>query len=411
MKSADQSMSVAAVSMRTVLNSHARPTPEFVVTLNSGVRGRGSAPAGETLSQSEQRRAGGVRSERIRGLLGGDDGLLGAHSQVAVDRHLRRHLGELGADVTLGISVAYLDATSRAWGVPPYEVLWSLSGLDGAPEPELPTLLLNVLNGGAFARTNPVLSDFPEYLLVPKSRDLDEYLPRFLSIQERVARRLSRMPVVEYDGALVHQGPVADNRVWIELMLDILESLGLDREFTLMIDASAGDLEIDGWYRLERTTGEAMQSEEFAEYWAKLSADYPLTLIEDPFSEDDLGAWALLQESIETSALVGDNLCSTDAVMIERAAKDGLAHAVLIKPNQAGTVTDTIDAIAAARTHDVEPIPSHRSIETDSAWLADICAAFACDYAKLGLISDFETIQKINRLIRYTSEDRALVTW
>lgn len=409
MKNTDHPMGIAAISMRTVLNSHARPTPEFVVTLDNGSQGCGSAPAGETLSRSEQRLARDASDEQIRDVLGGLAGLLGAPNQATVDGILRRYRCELGANVTLGISVAYLDATARTRGVPPYEVIRSLAGLDGTIEPTLPTLLLNVLNGGAYARTNPVLSDFPEYLLVPRSRDLDDYLPPFLSILEHIRRRLSGMDVVEYEGLSVHVVPAVDNRVWIELVLDVLEELGLGSEFNMMIDASAGDLERDGRYHLERTTGEAMDSEEFAEYWAKLAADYPLTLIEDPFSEDDFDAWARLRETAKASTLVGDNLCSTDAATIERAAKEGLVGAVLIKPNQAGTVTDVIDATTAARNNEVEPIPSHRSIETDSAWLADVCAAFGPNYAKLGLISDFETIQKINRLVRYTNTHRSLV--
>ena len=405
----DEPMQIEAIQCRTVLNSHAQPTTEFVVTLDNGISGRGSAPEGETLSRSEQMRAGTVRAERAAEFVLAKPGLRGAGDQAAVDRILREHRSELGSNTILGISVGYLDATSRARNQPPYALLREMAGREGPADPGLPILLLNVLNGGAFARTNPVLSDFPEYLLVPTSSHLEDYLAPFHELQNEVRRQLGRLNVVNNNGSPVHVSPGSDNRVWIEFLLEALERLGFTRDFELMIDASAGDLASNGVYRFARTDARVLQPDELVEYWMQICRDYPMAMIEDPFAEDAFDAWIHLHRGTQHTTVVGDNLCSTDATMIRRAAREEMINAVLIKPNQAGTVTDVVEAVGAALDNDVLPIPSHRSVETDVAWLADICFAFGVGYAKLGLLSDFETIEKVNRLIRYGESGREWV--
>jgi len=403
-------MNIEEISAHTVLNSRAQPTSEFLVTLDNGVSGRGSAPEGETRSRAERPPLRTLPEDVINSLVGESGDLRRASDQRSVDKVLREHLDDLGPDTALGISVAYLNASARTREVPPYVMLRSIAGLDGPATPGLPTLLLNVLNGGAHARTNPILSDFPEYLLVPRSSQLKDYLPPFREIQQQVLRELGSMSVVDNDGSPVHAAPRSDNRAWIELLLGVLERLGLENEFDLMIDASANDFESDGLYRFSRTDGRVFNRDEFVEYWLELSSDYPMALIEDPFAEDDFGAWIRLHEQARGSTIVGDNLCSTDASKIRNASEQNMIGAVLIKPNQAGTVTDAVDAVAAAVDSGISPIPSHRSVETDVPWLADLCRAFGSEYAKLGLLSDFETIQKVNRLLRYSAENNRTVS-
>ena len=318
----------------------------------------------------------------ISSLVGEGGDLRRASDQRSVDNVLRKHQDDLGPDTILGISVGYLNASARTHGVPPYVLLRDIAGLDGPDAADIPTLLLNVLNGGAHARTNPILSDFPEYLLVPRSSQLKDYLAPFREIQQHVRRELGRLSVIDNDGSPVHTSPTSDNRAWIEFLLDILEDLGLASEFDVMIDASANDFERDGLYRFSRTDGRVFDRDQFVEYWLALSNDYPMVLIEDPFAEDDFGAWTRLQEQVRGSTLVGDNLCSTDASKIRHAADEHMIGAVLIKPNQAGTVTETVAAVTTAVECGVAPIPSHRSVETDVPWLADLCYAFnaaACE--------------------------------
>lgn len=403
-------MNIAEISSRTVLNSRAQPTSEFLVTLDNGVSGRGSAPEGETRSRAERFPLKTSPENVISSLVGEGGDLRRASDQRSVDYVLREYQDELGPDTILGISVGYLNASARTREAPPYVMLRSIAGLDGPVAAGLPTLLLNILNGGAHARTNPILSDFPEYLLVPRSSQLKDYLAPFREIQQHVRRELGRMSVVDNDGSPVHVSPRSDNRVWIEFLLDILEDLRLTSDFDVMIDASANDFESDGLYRFSRTDGRVFDRDQFVEYWLALSSDYPMVLIEDPFAEDDFGAWMRLQEELRGSTLVGDNLCSTDASKIRHAADEHMIGAVLIKPNQAGTVTETVAAVTAAVECGVAPIPSHRSVETDIPWLADICYAFEVQHAKLGLLSDFETVEKVNRLLRYSAEDNQTVS-
>jgi enolase len=218
------------------------------------------------------------------------------------------------------------------------------------------------------------------------------------------------MGVVDNNGAPVYVLPASDNRGWIEFVLDLLERLGLGNDFDLMIDASANDFENGGLYCFSRTDGRVFTREEFVEYWLMLSKDYPMALIEDPFAEDDFEAWIRLHGQALNSTLIGDNLCSTDASKIRSASAQHMIGAVLIKPNQAGTVTDAVEAVVAATESGIAPIPSHRSVETDIPWLADLCWAFGLEHAKLGLLSDFETIQKINRLLRYSAGHDPMVS-
>lgn len=403
-------MNIEEISAHTVLNSRAQPTWEFRVTLDNGASGRGSAPEGETRSRAERPPLKTLPEDVIISLVSESGDLRRASDQRSVDNVLREHRDDLGPDTALGISVAYLNASARTREVPPYVMLRSIAGLESPATSDLPTLLLNVLNGGAHARTNPILSDFPEYLLVPRSSQLKDYLPPFRAIQQQVRRELGSMSVVENDGSPVHVSPRSDNREWIEFLLSVLERLGLENEFDLMIDASANDFESDGLYRFSLTDGRVFDQGQFVEYWLELSNDYPIALIEDPFAEDDFGAWISLHEQVRGSTIVGDNLCSTDASKIRDASARRMIGAVLIKPNQAGTVTDAVDAVAAAVENGIAPIPSHRSVETDVPWLADLCWAFGSEFAKLGLLSDFETIQKVNRLLRYSAQDDPTVS-
>jgi enolase len=403
MNGQDEARRISRIEVRSVLDSLAHPIPEVVVTLDDGVSAHGSAPSGETRSRFEGSPTSGDALRDGVGGLGADDAVFQVSGQRAVDASLMQHRDLLGTNGTLGISVAYLEASARSRGVPPYVLLREMAGIDVHAPARVPRLLLNVLNGGAHARTNPVQSDFPEYLLVPVAGEVEDHLDAFDGVISGVRRALDRLPVVVVGGTPVHVAAPRDNRTWIELLLGVLDRLGLGDDFGVMIDASAGDLEWGGRYRFDRTDGSVMDRDELIAYWSKLSADYSLVMIEDPFSEEDPRAWADLHV-VTASMLVGDNLTNTDATRIADAGTFGRVDAVLVKPNQAGSVSATVDAVLAARSHGIAPIPSHRSIETDVPWLADVCHAFGVEWAKLGLLSDFATIQKINMLLRYRDE-------
>jgi enolase len=171
-----------------------------------------------------------------------------------------------------------------------------------------------------------------------------------------------------------------------------------------MIDAAAGHLRTRDGYQLTLTQGGLLSTEQMLGYWREILSQYPVQLLEDPFGEQDVQAWAALTAEFPDRLIAGDDLCSGQASAIEAAADRGMISAVMIKPNQAGTVTAVVRAMKIAMKRGLVAIPSHRSIETEPNWLSDLCYAFGVHYVKLGLMSDFETITKLNRLVRYFDE-------
>jgi enolase 1/2/3 len=394
-------MKIQHISARTVMNSLARPVLEVVVTLEDGTSAFGSAPEGETTGRFEDRTAAPESLASIVAAVDRDPSVRAAAGQSAVDAALSERPDPLPNAVSLGISLAYLHAMAKAGGVEDFIILEQMAGSDRDDDAEVPRLLLNVLNGGAHARTNPVLSDFPEFLLVPCSSDVDRYVEMFHAIDRVVRERLAGLDREIVDGAIVHVAPSRSNRVWIELLIDVLGAVGVSDEFELMIDASAGDLVDGDHYHFRRTDGARMDTPALVDHWVSIAREYPIAMIEDPFAEDDEPGWAALAATIGEAMVVGDNLTSTDAARIGHASRNHLIGATLIKPNQAGTVTATMRAVASARASGIAAIPSHRSVETDDDWLADLCLAIRPRHAKLGLLSDFATIQKVNRILRH----------
>ena len=391
---------IKSIHGRKVLNSHAEWTNEFDVVLANGARGTASAPRGETLSIHEKPLASTSDVEKAIGLVWSENRFAGDLSQEAFDRALDTHRYALGLGNMYALSLAFFAATTIALGVDARTMLARFRDRRLSGPTRSPRLLLNILNGGSHAYTNPVLSDFSEFLLVPRDGALEEHLAAFQALNSRVRAELSRLPVCRVGGNPVHRQRANSNRGWIEFLLEILEREGLARQFGLMIDASAGCLKSDGQYCLSTTGDGSLKPDVFYEYWVNLLSNYPIDIVEDPFAEFDTQAWKALTAEFPDRLVAGDNLCATNADRISGSFDNGLMSAVLIKPDQAGTVTATVHALNTAGSLGLSMIPSHRSIETSSTFLSDICGVYCIEYAKLGLLSDFETILKLNRLIR-----------
>jgi enolase len=312
---------------------------------------------------------------------------------------LQRHIEKLGRNNTYGLSLAFFNATCASRSV---RQLWDHPGR----RPALPRLCCNILNGGRHAYTNPVLSDFPEFLLVARSNRLEEVIEGHNAMQQLVREKLNRQATEVVSGNRVHRFRTADNRECIEFLLKIREVAGLDDKFEVMVDASAGDLWSDKekGYRLSLTNKAVYSSEKLAEYWRQWIQDYEVRFLEDPFREQDEFGWELLSFSSSESCILGDNFYCSNAERISRGASKGLTNGVVIKPNQAGTVTAVCRAIEAARNNGQVVMTSHRSISTEETFLATLSYAYGAEYMKIGpLLTDYSSVLRFNAIMRLAS--------
>lgn len=386
-----------------VLNSHFDWTNEFVVQLAEGVHGIGTAPIGETLSVYEKNYPQ-INTKDLLSKINKSKYLQKPVNQIEFDTILKNFGSLIDKNDSLALSIAFSNAFCNSVEMKPCQYLVKLynenNNANLNTNNKYPTILINVLNGGSYAYSNPVLSDFTEYLLVPQFTDLTILVEHYHAINLLVKERLNKLSRVKVAGNYVYQQKSKDNRTWLEFLIKILDSLGLSKKFNLMVDASGGDLKVGSKYFFSITNKRKLTVEKMVNYWTNLLNNYPIQILEDPFSEKDLNAWSKLTKKFPNRLIAGDNLFATDPARIKTGGNNQYASAALIKPNQNGTISGTVNAIEAIKKAGLVPIISHRSIETESTILSDILLAFNIPFAKLGLFSDFETTIKINYLIR-----------
>jgi enolase len=388
---------IAAISFRRVLNSHVEFTTEFLVRLGDGSVGRAASPQGETISIYEDRKSDIDPEAIVRAIE--NDGLLGPEiSQASFDTYLQRHIPAFGRNNAFALSEAFFVATCRT------RTIFDLFG-KSKTKLEPPRIALNILNGGWHAYTNPVLSDFSEFMLVPKIRDIAEVISVHSAIQRVVKEKQAGQPKVVVSGHPVNGFATRDNREVMDFLLAIVESLGLSGTCDLMIDASAGDLWTGEAYRLGITDGTVRSSAEFADYWASMIRDYHLRFLEDPFHEKDFASWRALTTTQPGCFVIGDNLYSSDETRIREGAADRYASGAVIKPNQAGTVTAVTRALEAALATGQIAITSHRSISTESTFLSMLTCMLGAQVIKIGpLATDYSSVVRLNEIIRLTED-------
>lgn len=386
---------IKSISFRKVLNSHVKFTNEFIIELENGAIGYGASPQGETISVYEDKKVTiepGTIIEKIR-----QDGNLGKPlDQVGFDEYLQRYISYFGRNNAFGLSLAFFNAVNHSTS--PIE-LYSKQQKKMTP----PYICLNILNGGWHAYTNPVLSDFSEFMLVAKSNNLEELITNHNEIQQKVKERQLVQSKTVVSGNPVNSFSIRDNRECIDFLLDVCNSLGFSNYFDLMIDASAGDLWSTDGYRLAITDNSVRSSEEFIEYWLDLIKQYNIRFLEDPFHEKDFESWQRLTTSQQSCYIIGDNLYSSDAGRLETGAQQKLTHGAVIKPNQAGTVTAVRRAIETAQRNKQMIITSHRSISTESTFLSLLTCIYDVKYIKIGpLMTDYSSVVRLNEIIRLT---------
>ena len=386
---------IQSIKCRKVLNSHVQFTNEFIVSLAGGAEGAGGSPQGETISIYEDKKFAIDPTAIVSAIQA--DGLTGRLiTQMEFDSYLLQNIARFGRNNAYALSEAFFNAT---------RVNGSLFDLFGRTPANLkaPKLCLNVLNGGWHAYTNPVLSDYSEYILVARSNNVGEAIGAHNEIQRVVKERLLKQSKTVINGNPVNRFATTDNRECLEFLLNVCESLGYANSFDLWIDASAGDLWTDNGYQLAITDKALYTSEQYQAYWLDIIRQYGLRFIEDPFREKDYESWHSLTTSEHGSLVIGDNFYSTDPARIEDGAQKHYAHGVLVKPNQAGTVTAVCKAIETAQQFGQVAITSHRSISTESTFLSIITCIFGVEYIKIGpLVTDYSSVVRLNEIIRLT---------
>jgi enolase len=406
------SSTIASLRAREILDSRGNPTVEVEVEVESGQVGRAAVPSGASTGQHEavELRDGdpkvylgksvgkaveNVRTEIAQALIG-----LDAADQAAVDSALisldgTKNKSRLGANAVLGASLATAKAAAAEAGVPLYR--W----VGGAEAHVLPVPMLNVVNGGAHA-TNSL--DLQEFMIVPGGA---ETFADGLRIAAEVFHTLKAL--LEEEGLSTGVGDeggfapdLGSSEEAIERILDAAERAGHRDRIAIALDPAMSEVYADGQYSFE---GRTCSSSELAGFWEEMLDRFPIVSIEDGAAEDDWQAWQDVTGRLgERVQLVGDDLFVTNVERLERGIEEKAANAILIKVNQIGTLTETLDAIALARANDYGVVMSHRSGETEDTTIADLAVATNAGQIKTGAPSRSDRVAKYNQLLRIEEE-------
>jgi enolase len=411
------SATIASLHAREILDSRGNPTLEVDVALADGTRGRAAVPSGAStgtreaveLRDGDPRRFGGkgVRKavEHVHGALRAAVVGRCAFEQAAIDAALRAADGtenksKLGANAILGVSLAVARAAAAARGEPLFRYL---GGVDARV---LPVPMFNVLNGGVHV-DNSV--DVQEFMIAPVGAASFTDAVRMAS--ETYQALKSVLKTRGYGTAVGDEGGFAPdlraNVEAIEVILQAIERAGLraGADIVLALDPAASEFFEDGTYVFKWSDGTRRSPAELVSYWSEWVRQYPIASIEDGVAEDDAAGWKLITESLGPRIqLVGDDNLVTNPALIRRAVENGIANAVLIKPNQIGTLTETFAAEREAHRAAYGTVISHRSGETSDDFIADFAVATGAGQLKSGAPCRGERVAKYNQLMRIEEE-------
>ena len=406
-------MTIANVHAREILDSRGNPTVEVDVELECGALGRAAVPSGASTGEHEavelrdadaMRYLGkGVRKavENVNTIIA--DALKGADpfAQEAIDQTMLTldgtpNKGNLGANAILGVSLAVAKAAATEAGLPLYQYI------GGANAKELPLPMMNVLNGGSHADNNV---DLQEFMIMPiGANTFTEALRMGTEIFHNLKTVLQDR---NYNTAVGDEGGFAPDLRSNEEALQVLIE-GIERakyipgdEVLLALDPASSEFYKDGVYRLEAEAKPDKSPEEMVDFYAKLVDKYPIISIEDGMAEDDWQGWKLLTQAIgDKVQLVGDDLFVTNTNRLQQGIDRGIGNSILIKVNQIGTLTETLDAIKLAKRFNYTAVVSHRSGETEDTTIADIVVGVNAGQIKTGSLCRTDRICKYNQLLR-----------
>jgi enolase len=406
---------IVRVQGREILDSRGNPTVEVEVELLSGAFGRAAVPSGASTGAHEavELRDGGERyagkgvagavahvdgeiAEAVEGLEGTDQRAL---DTALLDLDGTENKGRLGANALLGVSLAVARAAADELGLPLYRYV------GGANAHVLPVPMMNVLNGGAHADSNV---DVQEFMLMPVgAASFSEGLRWGVETYHALKGILKARGLAT---ALGDEGGFApnlpSNEEAVKLLLEAVSKAGYEpgTEIALALDVASTEFYADGTYDLHGE-GRTFSSVEFADFLADLSDRYPIVSIEDGMAEDDWDGWAALTERIgDRCQLVGDDLFVTNATRLAKGIELGIANSILVKVNQIGTLTETLDTVGLATRKAYTSVMSHRSGETEDTTIADLAVATNCGQIKTGAPARSDRVAKYNQLLRIEGE-------
>ncbi len=399
------------ISGREVLDSRGNPTVEVEVGLDSGARGRALVPSGASTGQFEavELRDGGDRylgkgvqtavghiNTTIRETLHGAD----AYAQREIDHLLidldgTQNKAKLGANAILGVSLAVARAAAEDLGLPLYRYV------GGANAHVLPVPMLNVLNGGEHADNN---IDFQEFMIMPVgAASFSEGLRWGVEIYHALKKVLSERGLSTAIGDEGGFAPnLGSNEEALQLLIEAIEKAGREpgREIALTMDVASTEFYRDGAYHLDGE-GRSLEPEAMVALLGELVDRYPIISIEDGMDEEDWDGWAALTSAIgDRCQLVGDDLFVTNTERLSRGIRDGIANSILIKVNQIGSLSETLEAVQMATSARYTSVMSHRSGETEDTTIADLAVATNCGQIKTGAPARSDRVAKYNQLLR-----------
>jgi enolase len=405
---------IVDVRAREVFDSRGNPTVEAEVTLETGKRGRAAVPSGASTGEHEAvelrdrdpRRFGGKGVLKAVANVNGEilDAIRGfeAREQLDIDRTMidldgTPNKGRLGANAILSVSMAVARAAATEMGIPLFKYLGSLSTA------VLPVPMMNILNGGAHAPNNV---DIQEFMIMPVGAEsfsdgLRMGVEVFHSLKKVLSEQGKNTAVGDEGGFAPDLG---SNEEAVELVLEAIQKAGYSAgdDIVLAIDAAASEFyEENGEYVFRWSTGERRDSPAMVEFWADWLDRYPIRSLEDPLDENDWDGWKSLTDEVgERVQVVGDDIFVTNPERLERGIRQGVANAILIKMNQIGTLTETMDAIRMADESGYRSVISHRSGETEDTLIADLAVATGVGQIKTGSASRTDRVAKYNQLLR-----------
>jgi len=405
---------IQKIQAREILDSRGNPTVEVDVTLNCGTVGRAAVPSGASTGEHEaielrdgdKKRFGGkgvskavanVNSKILPALRGVD-----ALDQLTVDGTMLKLDGtetksKLGANAILAVSLASAKAAASCLGVPLFKYL-------GGPNAKvLPVPMANVINGGAHSDA-PI--DFQEFMIMPLG------LPTFSEGLRAITETFHALKaVLKKRGLSTAVGDEGGFAPKLDSVEDALDSMSkavadagykLDKQIFFALDVAASEFSNhDGTYTFKKSTKKTVSGAQLVDFYVKLCKDYPIVSIEDGCAEDDWKNWKLLTDKLgDRVQLVGDDLFVTNVKFLQKGIDTGTANSILVKVNQIGSLTETLDAVSLAQTNKYTAVLSHRSGETEDATIADIAVATNCGQIKTGSLSRSDRLAKYNQLLR-----------
>ena len=405
---------ISEIHAREILDSRGNPTVEVDVTLEDGTMGRAAVPSGASTGAHEavERRDGDRKRYLGKGVLKAVEAVNGelaealvgfdATEQVAIDSAMieidgTENKGRLGANAILGVSLAVAKAAALSAELPLFRYV-------GGPNAHLlPVPMMNILNGGAHADTGV---DIQEFMVAPiGATTYSEALRQGVEVYHALKSVLKQQGLATGLGDEGGFAPeLANNRAALELIVTAVERAGLKvgTDIALALDVASTEFFENGAYQFE---GSSRSAEWMTGYYESLLAEFPLVSIEDPLAEDDWAGYVHLTDAIgDKVQVVGDDLFVTNPERLARGIAEGAANALLVKVNQIGSLTETLDAVALATRSGYASMMSHRSGETEDTTIADLAVATNCGQIKTGAPARSERVAKYNQLLRIEEE-------